>query len=840
MKLVSPLFVLIFSLFVLSSKAQLNCGGSLPFCAGATNYTYAAGNSNTSAAAGPNYGCMLTQPNPAWYYVQIAQTGPVVLTMSGSAGADIDVVAWGPFPTATGNCGNLTGANIVGCGYTTASTETINIPNAQAGQFYQVLITNFLGTQQTISFGQSNANAPGAGVTDCSFTSGVNSQTICPTKTATLVATSTLINPTYLWSPGGATTQSIAVSPSVTTVYTCTVTGPAVAGGPVNSSVKSGTVTVAQTPTLVLNSNSAICPNSNIFLFATSGYTNYVWAGPASTQTTVVDNVSISNATPVHAGVYTVSVNSPLGCPGTATTNVSFITTASVTAGVPPSTCEGGTVSLTANAPGAVSYSWAGPAGYTSNQQNPVLSNVSVASDGIYTVTASFTGTVGTNTCTTVSTVSVSIIPASTVALTPLGTICNKGTINLSAPGGGTTYNWTGPNNFISNVQNPVVNDAEVQNQGVYSVSITASGCVRTGSINVGVYDVLRFTSVPSDTTLCSGQTVNLGASGGGGSGTYGYVWTPTDYLSNSQADITVATANRTITYTLTLSDTNCPVTQTMSTVVTVSVNPTPVITMGKDLRGCEPYLAPLESVSNPPSANCSWLFSNTSAFNQCGTTTGFMFPVHGTYDATLSVIDVNGCTNTVTAADHIIVDPNPAAGFSYLPLNPTVLINEVTYSDQSTIGAPMTNWEWNFGDFFNLGNNTDSVANPVHVYDNAATYTVSLIVTNSFGCRDTSTRYVNVEEEFALFIPNAFTPTKPDGKNDTFTPQGIGFDPASFQMAIYDRWGTEIYRTNDITKGWDGSIKGGKPVQGVYVYKIIVTDFKQHDREFVGHVTQL
>jgi gliding motility-associated-like protein len=434
----------------------------------------------------------------------------------------------------------------------------------------------------------------------------------------------------------------------------------------------------------------------------------------------------------------------------------------------------------------------------------------------------------------------VTIIPASTVALTPLSTVCNNGAINLSAPNGGSTYNWTGPNNFTSNVQNPVVNNAEVQNQGVYSVSITASGCVRTGSVNVDVYDVLRFTSEPSDTTLCFGQTANLGSSSAGGSGSYNYTWNPANDLTNPNANVTMVTANTTITYTLTLSDASCPVTQTKSTVVTVSVNPTPVITLGDDLRGCEPFLAPLESVSNPPSAACSWLFSNNTASNQCGTTTGFMFPLHGAYDATLSVVDVNGCTNTITATDYVTVDPNPVANFTYLPLNPTVLINEVTFNDQSTIGTPMKTLEWNFGDFYSLGNNTDSMANPSHVYDNPATYTVSLIVTNTFGCKDTTTRYVNVEEEFALFIPNAFTPTKSEGKNDMFIPQGIGFDPASFQMAIYDRWGTEIYKTNDITKGWDGSIKGGKSVQGVYVYKIVVTDFKKRDREFVGHITVL
>lgn len=839
MKCITPLLVLCMSLFVLKANAQNTCANSSPFCA-TTNYNFPAGVNNGSAAAGPSYGCLATQPNPAWYYVQIAQTGPVVLLATGSAGGDVDVIAWGPFTSPTGNCGNLTAGNTVSCDYGTSATGTINIPNAQAGQYYQVLITNYSNSVQNINFNQSNASSPGAGSTNCNFTSGVNSQTICPTQTATLVATSTLLNPTYLWSPGGMTTQTITVSPTVTTVYTCTVTGVAVVNGPVNTAVNSGTVTVAPTPTLTLSSNSDVCPNSPIFLFATSGFTNYAWVGPGTNQNGAPDNISIPNANAGMAGTYTVNVNSALGCPGTATTSVNLITTAPVSAGVPPSACEGGTVGLTSNAPGAVSYSWAGPAGYTSSLQNPVLNNVTMAQNGVYTVTASFTGAVGNNTCTTVTTTTVTIIPASTVALTPLSTICNKGTINLSAPGGGNSYSWTGPNGFTSGVQNPVINNAEVQNQGVYSVSITASGCVRTGSINVDVYDVLRFTAEPADVTLCFGQTANLVSAGAGGSGSYTYVWNPANDLSNPNADATMVTANSTITYTVTLSDANCPVTQAVLSVVTVSVNPTPVITLGKDLRGCEPFLAPIESSSNPPSVNCSWLFSNNTASGQCGTSTGFMFPLHGSYDATLSVVDVNGCTNTVTANDYVIVDPNPVASFSYLPANPTILINEVSYSDQSTIGTPMTKWEWNFGDFFSLGNNTDSIANPSHVYDNAATYTVSLIVTNTFGCKDTTTRFVNVEEEFALFIPNAFTPSKSDGKNDVFTPQGIGFDPASFQMAIYDRWGTEIYRTNDIAKGWDGSIKGGKPVQGVYVYKIVVTDYKKHDHEFVGHITSL
>lgn len=839
MKLFKLLFVLALSFAGLKFYAQGGCGNALPFCA-TNNYTFAAGTSNTSAAAGPNYGCMLQQPNPAWYYVQIAQTGPVVLTMTGSAASDIDVIAWGPFPTATGNCGNLTAGNTVGCGYSTASTETISIPNAQAGQFYIVLITNYLGAQQNINFGQSNSSAPGAGSTNCNFTSGVTSQTICPTKTTTLTANTSLFNPTFSWNPGGQTTQSVTVNPAATTVYSVTISGQLTAGGTATTIVNTGTVTVLPTPTVTMSSNTDVCPNSAIILSATSGFTNYAWGTPAGTQTTATNGLTVPNAAPNLAGVYTLTVTNAQGCTGTGTTSVNLINTSPVTAPVPASACEGGTITLTSNAPGAVSYSWAGPGGYTSNLQNPVLNTVSMATNGVYTVTASFTGTVGTNTCTTVSTTTVTVIPASTVALSPLSTICNNGTISLSAPGGGNTYNWTGPNSFSSSVQNPVINNAEVINQGIYSVSITASGCVRTGSINVNVYNVLSFNTVPDNITLCFGQTANLVAAGLGGSGSYNYTWNPMNDLSNPNASSTMVTASSTIQYTLTLDDANCPMTQSVSTVVTVSVNPTPVITLGKDLRGCEPFSAAIESSSNPPSASCSWLFSNNTAYNQCSSA-GFMFPVHGTYDATLSVIDVNGCTNTITATNYVKVDPNPIADFTYMPLNPTVLTNQVWFNDASVIGAPMQSWEWNFGDFFQTPqNNSDNIADPTHVYDNAATYTVSLIVTNSFGCKDTVSKYVIVEDEFALFIPNAFTPIKTDGRNDVFTAQGIGFNSDSFTMSIYDRWGNVIYKTNDINKGWDGSIKGGKAVQDVYIYKIMVTDFKKRDHEYVGHVTVL
>lgn len=67
--------------------------------------------------------------------------------------------------------------------------------------------------------------------------------------------------------------------------------------------------------------------------------------------------------------------------------------------------------------------------------------------------------------------------------------------------------------------------------------------------------------------------------------------------------------------------------------------------------------------------------------------------------------------------------------------------------------------------------------------------------------------------------LPNTFTPNG-DGKNDVFHP----FIPYRFvpkiQMRIFNRWGEEVFRTEDPYIGWDGNDSKGKPVsEGVYLY---------------------
>ena len=64
------------------------------------------------------------------------------------------------------------------------------------------------------------------------------------------------------------------------------------------------------------------------------------------------------------------------------------------------------------------------------------------------------------------------------------------------------------------------------------------------------------------------------------------------------------------------------------------------------------------------------------------------------------------------------------------------------------------------------------------------------------------------------------------DGINDVFKIAGIGYVTDDFELKIYDRLGELVFKTNDITKGWDGSVKGGKiAATNVYVYKIEIKE---------------
>jgi gliding motility-associated-like protein len=61
-----------------------------------------------------------------------------------------------------------------------------------------------------------------------------------------------------------------------------------------------------------------------------------------------------------------------------------------------------------------------------------------------------------------------------------------------------------------------------------------------------------------------------------------------------------------------------------------------------------------------------------------------------------------------------------------------------------------------------------------------------------------------------------------------------------TFEMLVFDRWGMLVFRSDDITKGWDGTYLGNACQQDVYVWRVIYTDAAGKKNREVGHVTLL
>lgn len=126
---------------------------------------------------------------------------------------------------------------------------------------------------------------------------------------------------------------------------------------------------------------------------------------------------------------------------------------------------------------------------------------------------------------------------------------------------------------------------------------------------------------------------------------------------------------------------------------------------------------------------------------------------------------------------------------------------------------CPSCDYLWDFGD----GTGSDEV-NPIHEYDGLGDYYAQLTVTTPLGCRDSA--YTLVEGPVIVYIPNAFTPNN-DGINDAF--QVVISDVVYYEINIFNRWGEEVFYSNDPDEAWIGNVKGGDyyAQPGLYNYRL-------------------
>lgn len=253
---------------------------------------------------------------------------------------------------------------------------------------------------------------------------------------------------------------------------------------------------------------------------------------------------------------------------------------------------------------------------------------------------------------------------------------------------------------------------------------ITISCCVKAQTAN--------FTSDFS--SGCSPLVVAFtNTSTGTTSGTT-YSWdfgnTYTSFLKD--ASTTYVTAG---TYTVKLTVTNPSGTPSVKT-MTITVYPSPTASYTSvPLSGCPCTNVVFTNTSNPNAPGpytSQWSFGDgsTSATNN----TNYTFCRPGSYNIALKVTNSAGCSNTrVDTAKVVIYDP-PVVTFSASKTNLCKVPDSTIFTSNPTKGKAPYTYSWYFGDA-----GTSTLPNPTHKYTSAGTYTVTLIVTDANGCKDTA-----------------------------------------------------------------------------------------------------
>ena len=557
------------------------CETAAPFCTG-TLYSFPAGVNAPPGQIGPDYGCLHTRPNPAWYYLKVATSGNIVIQMHSTPEKDIDYCCWGPFPNQN-CCGLLTQPKIVSCSYSTSAYETCTIPNGVAGEYYMLIITNFSNAPCNITFQQTG----GTGTTDCSILppACMSNSPICTSQTLQFTAQSITGATYHWWGPAGF--NSALQNPTIANATTANAgeyfLGVIVGGQP--SSDTSTTFVHVYHPVANAGNDTSILNGVTTTLHGRcsggSGSYHYKW-----TPSSKLVNDSIQNPQTVNlftTQVFTLKVtDDSASCQSTdmVTINIAGGALAVNAVATPSSICYGASSQIQALGSGGAgnyTYQWSGPKGFSSNLQSPTVAP---------TVTSTYQVSVFDGYNTTTGSVTVTIIPLPVADAGATQSIPNGTYTFLSGSvlNGNSNYyySWSPAGKLINaGVQNP--RTTFLYFTTVYSLIATdkVTNCVSNNDANVSIEvtgDSLNVNPVATPESICKGDSTRLHASAGGGNvGHYQYQWssTPPGFTSTDADPVVHPLVNT--TYQVTVTD------QFHDTVgsTMVAIYPEPVIHLG-------------------------------------------------------------------------------------------------------------------------------------------------------------------------------------------------------------------------------------------------------------------
>lgn len=553
----------------------------------------------------------------------------------------------------------------------------------------------------------------------------------------------------------------------------------------------------------VISPASCGSPNGSIALTATGGTAplSYVWNTTPPQFTATASNLP--------AGTYTATITDANGCTATYQGTVTQTAAITATASASPATiCSGDSATLTANTSGNnYTYTWS-PGGQTGQSIR-----VGPADTTTYTVTVQdATG------CSTTATVTLPVKkrPLANFTTSPQRfCLRNTDTVSFTGTAGSTaTYNWNfGGGAVLSGTgAGPYVLQYATPGSQTITLTVTENGCTSsqaTRTITTDAFSQPSFTATPA--SICSGDTVQVAFTGAAATGaTPAWNWGGGTVLSGS--GLGPYTVKYAAVGTISLGITNNTCSDTASP-KTIMVTPQPTASFSPSAtQGCTPLTVSFTNTSQN-GTTYSWDFGdNTQSTDQ--TPLPHEYSSSNNYSVVLTATSGN-CT-AVSAPQVIRVVDLPTADFSSTPdvASTPLQISQAQFGF-TNLSSGATSYKWTFGD-----NDSSTIANPLHRYTKAGSFTVTLIASNSLGCTDTFSKepYIIIPDS-SLRIPNAFSPNG-DGINDRWVIPGLLGYP-DCKMEIFDRYGQVVFTNTGYTIPWDGRRNGKDVPIGTYYYVI-------------------
>ncbi len=573
---------------------------------------------------------------------------------------------------------------------------------------------------------------------------------ICQNATANLTVTTSPLPLSYLWSGPNAFTSSLA-NPSIINIQTIasgiySTTATYAIGSVSCTTTGTNQISVVGTNTVAVTPNFTLCQGANLNLTSSaSPAISYSWSGPG-TYTSATQNPVVPAMLPTGSGNYSVTAlfsNGTLTCTTGAVSNVSIVATSPVTLTVPNNICQNATANMTATATGATGFNWAGPNSFSSTIATPNIVNIQPTASGIYTTTAMFS--IGTVSCTTANTASISVVATNTVAAATNFTACQASNVNLTSSAiGATSYSWNGPGAYTSAIQNPTLTSILPAGAGNYTATAFFTNgvltCTTNAIANVSVV-ATPTTTVTYPANICQNSTANFTASA---AGAISYAWAGPNSFASTIATPSILNiqTNGSGIYTTTTMFSMGTVSCTTNVTNSLNVVGTNTVAVSANFTVCAG--ANVNLTSNAASA-VSYSWNGPGAYTsavQNPTISGILPPGTGNYTAT--AFFTNGsftCTTSAVLNGSVIAIP---------PLNVTAASSVICALESSTITASGSlNYTWTPAATLNTPNGATVIANPL------VTTVYSITGMDGSGCLKTNTVSLVVNPQPTLAATN-------------------------------------------------------------------------------------